>query len=239
MNALSRRLEVRVRRGGIEYMMSFAHGEKTSELTEVGKVAKKDTGTTLRFWPDAKYFDSPKFAVPRMRHVLRAKAVLCPGLVVRFYDEAAEEETVWCYEDGLKDYLSGALQEWQTLPTEPFIGRMSSDHEAAEWAVTWLPEGGEAITESYVNLIPTAQGGTHVNGLRSGLTEAIREFCEFRNLCRAACVSPRRTSGSGSVMCCRSSWRTRSSPVRPRSGSPRASAPPSSRGWLRMPSACG
>ncbi|WP_421621548.1 DNA topoisomerase IV subunit B [Alkalilimnicola ehrlichii] len=182
VNALSRRLEVRVRRGGIEYMMSFAHGEKTSELTEVGKVAKKDTGTTLRFWPDAKYFDSPKFAVPRMRHVLRAKAVLCPGLVVRFYDEAAEEETVWCYEDGLKDYLSGALQEWQTLPTEPFIGRMSSDHEAAEWAVTWLPEGGEAITESYVNLIPTAQGGTHVNGLRSGLTEAIREFCEFRNL---------------------------------------------------------
>ncbi|ABI56301.1 DNA topoisomerase IV subunit B [Alkalilimnicola ehrlichii MLHE-1] len=182
VNALSRRLEVRVRRGGIEYMMSFAHGEKTSELTEVGKVAKKDTGTLLRFWPDTKYFDSPKFSIPRMRHVLRAKAVLCPGLVVRFYDEAAEEETVWCYEDGLKDYLSGALQEWQTLPTEPFIGRMSSDHEAAEWAVTWLPEGGEAITESYVNLIPTAQGGTHVNGLRSGLTEAIREFCEFRNL---------------------------------------------------------
>jgi len=182
VNALSRRLEVRVRRGGVEYMMSFAHGDKTSDLTEVGKVAKKDTGTTLRFWPDAKYFDSPKFSVPRMRHVLRAKAVLCPGLVVRFYDEASEEETVWCYEDGLKDYLCGALEEWPTLPTDPFVGRMTSDHEAAEWAVTWLPEGGEAITESYVNLIPTAQGGTHVNGLRSGLTEAIREFCEFRNL---------------------------------------------------------
>ena len=182
VNALSRRLEVRVRRGGVEYMMSFAHGDKTSDLTEVGKVAKKDTGTTLRFWPDAKYFDSPKFSVPRMRHVLRAKAVLCPGLVVRFYDEASEEETVWCYEDGLKDYLCGALEEWPTLPTDPFVGRMTSEHEAAEWAVTWLPEGGEAVTESYVNLIPTAQGGTHVNGLRSGLTEAIREFCEFRNL---------------------------------------------------------
>lgn len=182
VNALSRRLEVRVRRGGMEYMMSFAHGEKTSELTEVGRVAKKETGTTLRFWPDARYFDSPKFSVPRMRHVLRAKAVLCPGLVVRFYDEASEEETVWCYEDGLKDYLSGALQEWETLPAEPFVGRMTSQHEAAEWAVTWLPEGGEAVTESYVNLIPTAQGGTHVNGLRSGLTEAVREFCEFRNL---------------------------------------------------------
>jgi topoisomerase-4 subunit B len=182
VNALSKHLEIWVKRDGAEYNMAFAGGEKASPLEEIGKVGRNNTGTTLRFWPDPKYFDSPKFSVRQLLHVLRAKAVLCPGLQVRFLDEASGEQHEWCYEDGLKDYLLDALQGVPILPDEPFIGSLVGNDEAADWAVVWLSEAGEVVAESYVNLIPTAQGGTHVNGLRTGLTEAIREFCEFRNL---------------------------------------------------------
>ena len=182
VNALSRRLEVRVRRNGKEYQMQFAHGEKVSELSIIGEVGRRNTGTTLHFWPEPGYFDSSRFSVPRLKHILRAKAVLCSGLTVSFYNEADDERCQWCYQDGLSSYLHEALSNTETLPAQPFIGRLDSAHEAAEWALCWLPEGGESVTESYVNLIPTPLGGTHVNGLRSGLTEAIREFCEFRNL---------------------------------------------------------
>jgi topoisomerase-4 subunit B len=159
VNALSSHLEVWVRRNGREYNMAFSGGERVSDLEEVGTVGRQNTGTTVRFWPDPKYFDSPKFSRSRLRHVLRAKAVLCPGLLVRLHDEASGEKLEWRYEEGLRDYLLGELGE-----------------------APRLPEGGEPVAESYVNLIPTVQGGTHVNGLRMGLTEAIREFCEFRNL---------------------------------------------------------
>ncbi|MEJ2343846.1 MAG: DNA topoisomerase IV subunit B [Gammaproteobacteria bacterium] len=182
VNALSKHLEVWVRRGGKEYNMAFAGGDKVSDLEVIGTVGKHNTGTTLRFWPNPKYFDSAKFSLSRLKHVLRAKAVLCPGLRVRLSDEASGEETEWHFEDGLRDYLMESVAGLEILPDEPFIGRMQGNQEMAEWAVLWLPEGGDAVTESYVNLIPTAQGGTHVNGLRSGLTEAVREFCEFRNL---------------------------------------------------------
>ena len=182
VNALSKHLEVWVRRGGKEYNMAFADGEKSSSLEEVGKVGKQNTGTTLRFWPDPKYFDSAKYSLPRLKHVLRAKAVLCPGLQVTFQDETSGERQEWCYADGLRDYLAGELGDTPILPEEPFVGRMEGNSETAEWALVWLPEGGEPVAESYVNLIPTVQGGTHVNGLRMGLTEAVREFCEFRNL---------------------------------------------------------
>jgi len=182
VNALSTRLEVCIRRDGREWRMAFANGDKLSELEPVAEVGRRNTGTRLHFWPDARYFDSPRFAVPRLKHVLRAKAVLCPGLTVRFLDEAAEEETVWCYAAGLTDYLRDALGDAERLPDPPFTGEFGAAHEAAEWAVTWLPEDGEPVQESYVNLVPTTQGGTHVNGLRTGLTEAVREFCEFRNL---------------------------------------------------------
>ena len=182
VNALSRHLEVWVRRGGQEYNMAFAGGVKTSDLETVGKVGRTNTGTTLRFWPDPRYFDTSKFSVRQLLHVLRAKAVLCPGLKVRFTDENSGEAHEWCYQDGLQDYLLDALRGAVLLPETPFVGAMEGNAEAANWAVVWLPEGGEAVTESYVNLIPTAQGGTHVNGLRTGLTEAVREFCEFRNL---------------------------------------------------------
>ena len=182
VNALSKHLEVWVKRGGAEYNIAFANGEKVSDLEEVGRVGRTNTGTRVHFWPDPKYFDSAKFSVRQLRHLLRAKAVLCPGLLIRFYQEGIEEFDEWCYEDGLRDYLVDSLQGVPALPEQPFVGNSTGNDEAAEWAVVWLPEGGEAITESYVNLIPTSQGGTHVNGLRTGLTEAVREFCEFRNL---------------------------------------------------------
>ena len=182
VNALSKKVDVRVRRDGKEFAIGFEHGDKTSDLEEIGTVGKKNTGTTIRFWPAPEYFDSAIFSVSKLKHVLRAKAVLCPGLRVKFYEEKSKESQEWYYEDGLSDYLLDALTGFELLPTTPFVTSVKGEHEAADWAILWLPEGGEAITESYVNLVPTAQGGTHVNGLRTGITDAIREFCEFRSL---------------------------------------------------------
>jgi topoisomerase-4 subunit B len=182
VNALSTKMDVIVKRGGKVHQIVFAGGDKTSELQVIDSCGQRNTGTILRFWPDPSYFDSVKFSVSRLRHVLRAKAVLCGGLTVGFYNENTNENEEWYYEDGLKDYLAGALHGWEVLPSEPFIGTFASSNEAVDWAVQWLPEGGELVQESYVNLIPTPQGGTHANGLRSGLLDAMREFCEFRNL---------------------------------------------------------
>ncbi|ARN73844.1 DNA topoisomerase IV subunit B [Oceanicoccus sagamiensis] len=182
VNALSKVLEINIRRGGEVYEMEFKDGEKSKDLKVVDTCGKRNTGTSIRFLPDASYFDSAKFSISRMRHVLRAKAVLCPGLKVTFKDEASGEKEEWFYEDGLQDYMMASTKGWETLPAEPFIGSFAGSNEGADWAVQWLPEGGELTTESYVNLIPTAQGGTHVNGLRTGLLDAMREFCEFRNL---------------------------------------------------------
>ncbi|MEA2692908.1 MAG: topoisomerase subunit [Acidobacteriota bacterium] len=183
VNALSERLEVWVRRGGKEYRMAFAGGEKTAELEVVGTVGQRNTGTTLRFWPDPKYFDSPKFTVPKIKHALRAKAVLCPGLTIRFTHEGApEDDEVWLYEDGLKAYLLDELEGAELVPETPFLGHFQGADEEVDWAVAWAADDSDLVTEGYVNLIPTPQGGTHVNGFRGGLTEAIREFCELRNL---------------------------------------------------------
>jgi topoisomerase IV subunit B len=182
VNALSKHLEVWVRRGGKEYNMAFAGGEVKSKLEEIGTVGRQNTGTTIQFWPDPKYFDTTKFAVPKLRHLLIAKAVLCPGLKIKLTDEAAKETEEWCYQDGLCAYLADALQGQVLLPADPFMGSFEGRHEAVDWAVHWLPEDGELITESYVNLVPTLQGGTHVNGLRQGLLEALREFCDARAL---------------------------------------------------------
>lgn len=182
VNALSLLLEVSVKRDGKIYRMGFANGDKASDLEEIGTCAKKNTGTTVRFLPDASYFDSGKFLVSRLRHILRAKAVLCPGLRITFFHEEKNETDEWFYEDGLRDYLHSATSVYAPLPAEPFTGSFSSEDEAVDWAVQWLPEGGEGVQESYVNLIPTVQGGTHVNGLRQGLLDALRDFCEYRNL---------------------------------------------------------
>ena len=182
VNALSNTLEVTVKRDGKVHQMFFCNGEKTTDLKVIDSCGQRNTGTILRFWPNAVYFDSIKFSVSRLRHVLRAKAVLCGGLTVSFHDENTNDSAEWYYEDGLKDYLSGALQGWEVIPLDPFIGNFAAENEAAEWAVQWMTEGGDLVQESYVNLIPTPQGGTHVNGMRTGLLEAMREFCEFRNL---------------------------------------------------------
>ena len=182
VNALSKRLEVWIRRGGKEYHMVFENGQPVTRLEVIGTVGKRNTGTTIRFWPDPKYFDSPHFSVPRLKHVLRAKAVLCPGLTVTFHDENTGETETWYYEDGLRAYLDSALCGVERLPKDLFTGSFSGNTEAVDWALAWVPDGSVSVAESYVNLIPTAQGGTHVNGLRTGLTEALREFCEFRNL---------------------------------------------------------
>ena len=182
VNALSAKLTVAIRRGGQVYEMSFAGGEKVDDLIVTGACGQRNTGTSLQFWPDEQYFDSLKFSTPRLKHLLRAKAVLCSGLEVSFIDEASGETQTWLYRDGLKDYLLESTQGYDTLPIEAFLGAVAGTTEAVDWAIQWLPNGGELVEESYVNLIPTIQGGTHVNGLRTGLLEALREFCEFRNL---------------------------------------------------------
>ncbi|MCH8866704.1 MAG: DNA topoisomerase IV subunit B [Proteobacteria bacterium] len=182
VNALSKNLEVWIRRGGKEYNMSFAGGRKRGKLEEVGTVGKANTGTTIRFWPDPQYFDSSKISVSRLKHALRAKAVLCPGLTVRLKIEKPKEKIEWCYSGGLEEYLLEAIGGSELLPAEPFAGKLAGNNEAVEWALTWQPGVGQTVTESYVNLIPTPLGGTHVNGLRTGLTNALREFSDFRSL---------------------------------------------------------
>lgn len=182
VNALSKRVEVEIKRGGLKYQIAFENGNLVEPLTEIGKVGKKNTGTKVTFWPDASFFDTAKYALSKLKHLLRAKAVLSPGLRVVFHDEVNEEQCEWFYEDGLRDYLNHALDGVERFPVEGFVGDINGEHEGVSWAIAWLEEPSEALLESYVNLIPTPQGGTHVNGLRAGATEAIREFCEFRNL---------------------------------------------------------
>jgi topoisomerase-4 subunit B len=181
VNALSSRVEVTIRRDGQIWRMDFANGDRTSELKVVGTVAKKQTGTTVHFWPDPKYFDTSKISLPKLKHVLRAKAVLCAGLTVRLLDVASGEKEEWHYEDGLRDYLRSMLGAADYLPADLYVGALNRETAAVDFALAWLPEG-ELTQESYVNLIPTIQGGTHANGLRTGLTEALREFCDIRNL---------------------------------------------------------
>ncbi|HEX4044364.1 MAG TPA: DNA topoisomerase IV subunit B [Gammaproteobacteria bacterium] len=182
VNALSKKLQVTIKRDSNTYAIEFAHGERVTPLKKTGKIPANETGTSVRFWPEEKYFDSPKFALVKLKHTLRAKAVLCPGLHVTFTDAHTNQTEEWYYENGLSHYLQEAIGNAERIPDEPFLGQFSSDHEAVDWAAIWLPSGGDLITESYVNLIPTALGGTHVTGFRVGLTDALRDFCEFRNL---------------------------------------------------------
>jgi topoisomerase-4 subunit B len=182
VNALSKHLETWVRRGGREYNIAFKDGKVHSKLEVVGEVGKNNTGTTVRFWPDPSYFDAAEVSVAKLKHVLKAKAVLCPGLEMKLSVEKSGESESWKYEGGLEQYLRESLEAGEWLPDEPFTGAVEGEHEGVEWAVVWRTDGGARLEESYVNLIPTLQGGTHVNGFRLGLTEAVREFCEFRNL---------------------------------------------------------
>ncbi|QOR07846.1 DNA topoisomerase IV subunit B [Haemophilus parainfluenzae] len=181
VNALSEHVDIQVKRNGEVYKIAFENGAKVEELEVIGTCGRRTTGTTVHFKPNPKYFDSKNFSVSRLRHLLRAKAVLCSGLEIKFVDKVNNTEDVWCYQDGLSDYLTEAVNGFETLPEKPFVGEFKGSTEAVSWALLWLPEGGELIAESYVNLIPTVQGGTHVNGLRQGLLNAMTEYCEFRN----------------------------------------------------------
>ncbi len=181
VNALSERVDIQVKRNGEVYKIAFENGVKVEELEVIGTCGRRTTGTTVHFKPNPKYFDSKNFSVSRLRHLLRAKAVLCSGLEIKFVDKVNNTEDVWCYQDGLSDYLTESVNGFETLPEKPFVGEFKGSTEAVSWALLWLPEGGELIAESYVNLIPTVQGGTHVNGLRQGLLNAMTEYCEFRN----------------------------------------------------------
>ena len=181
VNALSERVDIQVKRNGEVYKIAFENGAKVEELEVIGTCGRRTTGTTVHFKPNPKYFDSKNFSVSRLRHLLRAKAVLCSGLEIKFVDKVNNTEDVWCYQDGLSDYLTEAVNGFETLPEKPFVGEFKGSTEAVSWALLWLPEGGDLIAESYVNLIPTVQGGTHVNGLRQGLLNAMTEYCEFRN----------------------------------------------------------
>jgi len=188
VNALSKKLQVNIKREGKLYSMSFAQGEKTSKLesSKLPAAEATQTGTNIHFWPEDKYFDSPRFSLSKLKHTLRAKAVLCPGLHVSFFDEQHNQKEEWYYQEGLTHYLLESIGKAEHIPDEPFVGSFAGNTEMVDWAVIWLPEGslkvGEMLAESYVNLVPTPQGGTHVSGLRHGLLEALREFCEYRNL---------------------------------------------------------
>ncbi len=182
VNALSRRLVVEVERQAQLWRMEFQNGYPQGPLQGVQALPRKSSGTCVHFWPEPSYFDSDRISLPRLKHVLKAKALLCPGLTVTLWDEATDERLSWCYAEGLADYVREQTADWPALPDEPFLGQYRGEREQVDWALQWLPEGGEVLNESYVNLIPTAQGGTHVNGLRTGLLEGLREFCEFRSL---------------------------------------------------------
>ncbi|VAX76330.1 DNA topoisomerase 4 subunit B [Serratia symbiotica] len=182
VNALSKRVEVNIKRDGHVYNMVFENGEKVQDLQVTGRCGKRQTGTSVHFWPDEKFFDSPRFSVSCLKHLLKAKAVLCPGIEINFIDRAHNTEFCWCYHEGLTDYLMESVNGLMTLPTKPFVGHFNGNTITVDWALLWLLEAGELVTESYVNLIPTIQGGTHVNGLRQGLLDAIRDFCECRNI---------------------------------------------------------
>jgi len=182
VNALSSSFEVWIKREGKQYFMKFNSSVKTAELEEIGDVGKRNTGTSIKFTPDPQYFDSVKFSVNQLRHNLRSKAVLCPGLEVNFDNQIDETKDSWLYDDGIKDYLAASLVEIDCLPPTPFVISFKTKEEQLDCALTWTENTSNMTAESFVNLIPTIGGGTHVNGLRSGLTEALKEFCEFRSL---------------------------------------------------------
>jgi topoisomerase-4 subunit B len=182
VNALSKKLETHIRRGGKEYLISFKDGKVDSKLSVVGSVGARNTGTTVRFWPDPKFFDSDKFSVPPLKHTLKAKAVLCPGLRITFTNEATGEKDEWFYTGDLGAYLMEEVTDKDKLPPEPIVGANEGETDLVSYALLWAPNAEIIVGESYVNLIPTTEGGTHVNGLRSGVAGAVRDFCEHRNL---------------------------------------------------------
>ena len=182
VNALSSFLEAEIKRDGQKYSIRFEESEKKNDLKNIEKVGKKNTGTKVTFLPDPQYFDNAKISVSQLKSALKAKAVLSPGLKISFKDENTGESESWCFVEGLAAYLASSNVGGEVVPSDPFEGEFMSEEGGLTWALQWVQGITDPISESYVNLIPTSQGGTHVNGTRSGLTEALKEFCEFRNL---------------------------------------------------------
>ncbi|WP_413521094.1 DNA topoisomerase IV subunit B [Psychrobacter glacincola] len=185
VNALSTHVEVTVWRDSTQFEMAFENGAPVTALTETVSSNKRKRGTKVHFWADGSFFDTPKFNIKQLKHNLKAKAVLAAGLTIEFVDDINNEKVVWQFTDGVVEYLSEQLDGLETLPPEPFYyyyDAKKGERAGITFALSWLPDGGTPIQESYVNLIPTAQGGTHVNGLRTGILEALREFCDIHNL---------------------------------------------------------
>ncbi|WP_415912888.1 DNA topoisomerase IV subunit B [Neptuniibacter sp. QD37_11] len=181
VNALSEKVELRIKRNGSKHHMEFQHGVVITPLEVTGNCGQKNTGTYVRFWPCEKYFDTVKFNAKRLRHLLRAKAILCPRLTMVMIDEESGQEDTWFYEEGLKDYLGQHHSgDEEALPEMPIIIEHAGDTSGAEVALMFGAQ--ECINESYVNLIPTIQGGTHVNGMRTGIFNAVKEYCELHTL---------------------------------------------------------
>ena len=182
VNALSVWLEAEIKRDGKKYSIRFEDSEKKIDLKTIESVGQKNTGTKVTFLADPQYFDNAKISVSQLTAALKAKAVLSPGLKISFLDENTGNSESWCFVDGLASYLAASNQGGEVVPSDPFEGEYLSDDGGLTWALQWVQGIADPISESYVNLIPTSQGGTHVNGTRSGLTEALKEFCDFRSL---------------------------------------------------------
>ena len=182
VNALSSYLKAEIKRDGSKFAIEFADSLKKKDLKKVDSVGQRNTGTKVVFKPDASFFDTEKISSKNLSNALRAKAVLCPGLTIKYKDEISKTREEWCYVDGLGDYLVNELGEGLYIPENPIIGDHTDKDSALSWALVWERGEKEKISESYVNLIPTPQGGTHVNGMKSGMTEALKEFCDYRKL---------------------------------------------------------
>ena len=183
VNALSESLQVNIKRDTKEYEMKFKNGDKQNELKVVGEVGARNSGTTIKFKPNSKYFESEEIKVKELKHLLKAKAVLCPGLAIHFNNERKAEKIKWYFEDGLKSYLEEASDGIDLILEESILSSKDSDSQEVEFVVNWSGRPPKnKLDETYVNLIPTSQGGSHLNGFKSGLLEALKEFCEYRSL---------------------------------------------------------
>ena len=183
VNALSKNLSVEIKRDSHKFEMNFEGGEKTTDLKKVGDIGPRNTGTSISFVPDPQYFENIKIDKSNLKHLLKAKAVLCPGLTIEYYDEKKNEKIPWNYENGLISYLSESSGNIELLLEESISCSKLADDNALDFVLNWSTKPAKNLmNESYVNLIPTAQGGSHMNGFKAGLLESVKEFCEFRNL---------------------------------------------------------
>ena len=183
VNALSESLQVNIKRDSKEHEMQFSNGDKKNDIKIVGDVGIRNTGTTIKFRPNLKYFESDKIKTNELKHLLKAKAVLCPGLTIDFHNENKKEKIKWYFEDGLKSYLDEASDGVDQILDESIVSSNTSKTQEVEFVINWISKVQKnKLEETYVNLIPTAQGGSHLNGFKSGLLEALKEFCDYRSL---------------------------------------------------------